>query len=147
MMKAIFISVFVTMFFTLLLFIMLIGPNYQHNTFTLYVSQEFLNNFEKHKLQSINSIVGTDREGNEIVVALDSPNESTISKEVGLIDNIKAHTYHTYVLLSHSTTCNKRSDLEPHEPVASCIAGGWYYGIKNGQPYHHCHCYVPWGQP
>lgn len=121
-----------------------ISPGHESNTFTLNVSQEFLSSLEKHKLQSINSIVGTDGEGNEIVVALDSPNESTVNEEVGLMDNIKAHAL---VLLSHSATCNKRSDLEPHEPVASCTAGGWYNGTKNGQPYYHCHCYVPWGQP
>ncbi|MBS0423860.1 MAG: hypothetical protein JSR71_05395 [Proteobacteria bacterium] len=129
-------------FFLTVLFIRLIKPDHSPHTFAVFASQNFINGLKNNSLQEIKSVTGINKEGKEVTLALDFSDDTTQNENIGFLSNLRVKTYQ---ILSHSTTCVKRSDLEPNEPIATCTAGGWY--TASGQSWSHCHCYVPWGNP
>ncbi len=118
----------------------------QEPTFTLFVSTKFIKELKEHDLKELNYLVGTNTKGKRVELQLEFADKNVaVEKDVAGIDNFKS-TART--LFSHSSTCVSRPDLEAHEPISACIAGGWYNPIiHGGQNYNHCHCAIPWGNP
>lgn len=138
------ISIFFTIISITFLLVYLI-PIASPNSFSLFVSQKFISELEESKIVNLKSITGTNSEGEKIEIPLDFSHDEVIN--VGIFDTLKGKVSFLLRVFSHSSTCTKRSDLEPHEPILTCTSGGWYTSYSGGQPWKHCHCYTPWGNP